>query len=81
MKTFNYIILILLIIGIIIITREITVRTFKCPNTDKTFLIPEEPELTFTQNFISLFNQPSPWIGMRQVEYIDKKEVDFSLMD
>ena len=83
MKTYNFVIIIILIIGIIIVTRELTIRTFQCMKCP-------EPEYTdndlyqdvpIEKKFKNMFTDASPWIGVQQTEYIEKKDVDFTEMD
>jgi hypothetical protein len=79
MKTFNFIIIFLFIIGTIIVTREITLRMYKVPDTLSVIPSPYIEE-TLTDNFRKLFLEKSPWVGnLQSVPYTPKKEVNFNL--
>lgn len=68
MKTFNFVIIILLIIGAVIITREITIRTYTCPkeqnkaSDDRDDTVTENNVETVSQVFSDMFIDKGPWL-------------------
>lgn len=70
MQSYKYIIALLFLIGIIIVTREITIRMYKCPECPN-YIIEEAPEMSVTQNFGSMFTDPIP--GLFNQLLFDKK--------
>lgn len=71
-KTF---IVIIFIIGVVIITKEVTKRTFKCPK-QKTVVkwIPNPNQINFqdynriNEIFGSMFQKSEPWIGTENIQ-------------
>lgn len=86
MKTYNFLIIIILLLGVIIVTRELTIRTFQCmkcpiPIQNENTNIFSDEDIPIEIKYKNMFTNASPWIGTQQTEYIEKKEIDFSLMD
>lgn len=75
MESYNFVIIIILIIGIIIVTRELTIRTFQCMKCPIPKYTMEEQPTDIKGKFGKMFVDASPWIGIPQTEYVAKKEI------
>jgi hypothetical protein len=75
MPSFKNLIVILFIVGIVIVTRELTKRTFECPSQKEIIKwIPNPNQIALEdynridEIFGSMFMQSEPWIGTSRVQ-------------
>jgi hypothetical protein len=83
MKSYNFIIIIIFIVGLVITVRELTLRTMQCkPQKTEYKWIPRTMDMNLddsknvTKIFSDIFQRAEPWTGMVQTEYIEKKELE-----
>jgi len=68
MNIINYIMIFLFIVGIILVTHEMSIRSVKCPANKVIYKYVTINDLDFNNNNLddvitNIFKKPSPWIG------------------
>lgn len=85
MQSFKFVIMILFVIGLIIVVRELTLRTMTCPTTNTEYnWVPRTLDMDVNDNnkitsmFSDIFQNATPWVGVPQNVYTEKQEVNFN---
>jgi len=67
MNIINYIMVFLFIVGLILVTYEMSIRTVKCPANKVIYKYVAINDLDFNNNLddviTNMFKKPSPWVG------------------
>ena len=59
------------------VVRELTIKYYKCPPCDNEYI---SSGISFKDNFKTMFEKPSPWLGINQTLF-RRKKVDIDEID